>query len=75
MRFSAFAVCLDESGLDDLVQLKVYPVLPDAIGEEHDMLRVVDESGEDYLYPAERFLVLALSQDAVARIETAAAAS
>ncbi len=42
----------------------VYPLLADAAAAEHGMLRIVDESGEDYLYPADDFLVLASGQDA-----------
>jgi hypothetical protein len=35
---------------------KLYPVLPDAFADEHQMIRVVDESGEDYLYPSTYFV-------------------
>jgi len=35
---------------------KLYPVLPDSFADEHRMIRVIDESGEDYLYPAEFFV-------------------
>lgn len=38
---------------------KVYETLPDAKAERHGMIRVVDESGEDYLYPKSYFLELA----------------
>jgi hypothetical protein len=34
---------------------KIYRVLPDAGAAKHGLLRVVDESGEDYLYPAVQF--------------------
>ena len=41
---------------------KLYPVIRDATAEKHDLVRIIDESGEDYLYPAEYFLALALPQ-------------
>jgi hypothetical protein len=36
----------------------LYRVLPDPVGSEEDLLRIVDDSGEDYLYPASRFVVV-----------------
>jgi hypothetical protein len=35
---------------------KLYAVLPDEFGEQHDMIRVIDESGDDYLYPNSYFV-------------------
>jgi len=55
-----FAICVANEGYDDLEVRKVYPVLPDAKAAGLGCLRVVDESGEDYLYPANRFVVLSL---------------
>lgn len=50
-----FAVCVKNDGYElDLEPLKLYRVLPDETLEPEDM-RVVDESGEDYIYPAEYF--------------------
>ncbi|HEV8716887.1 MAG TPA: hypothetical protein VGX03_29220 [Candidatus Binatia bacterium] len=57
-----FAVCIANTGYDDLEVCKVYRVLPDAQAVEVGCLRVIDESGEDYLYPAERFMVLDLPE-------------
>jgi hypothetical protein len=57
-----FAVCLATSEDEDLEVGKVYRILPDAKAEEVDCLRVIDESGEDYLYPAKRFMVLDLPE-------------
>ena len=39
---------------------KIYRVLPDDAAATHQLLRVVDESGEDYLYPARYFLPVQL---------------
>ncbi|MCI0381177.1 MAG: hypothetical protein L0215_26630 [Gemmataceae bacterium] len=55
-----FAVCIANDGCDDLKVWKLYRVLPDAKAAEEDFLRVVDESGEDYLYPEARFVVVHL---------------
>jgi hypothetical protein len=52
------AVCIANDGYDDLEVCKVYCVLPDVKAVEVGCLRVIDESGEDYLYPANRFIVL-----------------
>ena len=70
-----FAICIVEGPDDDLERWKRYQVLPDASAAEVGSLRVVDESGEDYLYPSARFIMLDLSPDAqrqlLAAVETA----
>jgi hypothetical protein len=50
-----FAICVANEGYDDLEVWKVYQVLPDAKASGLGCIRVIDESGEDYLYPADRF--------------------
>jgi hypothetical protein len=57
-----FAVCLATSEDEDLEVGKVYRILPDAKATEVGCLRVIDKSGEDYLYPADRFMVLDLPE-------------
>lgn len=57
-----FAVCLATLGDEDLEVGKVYRILPDAKAAEVSCLRVIDESGEDYLYSAEQFLILDLPE-------------
>ena len=51
-----FVICLRNNDCIDLEVRKVYPVLPDAAAAKDGYLRVVDESGEDYLYPANYFV-------------------
>jgi len=51
-----FVLCLRNDDCIDLEVRKVYPVLPDAVAAKDGYLRVVDESGEDYLYPAHYFV-------------------
>lgn len=52
---TAFAICVANEGYDDLEIWKVYQVVPDPKAVEVGCIRVIDESGEDYLYPADRF--------------------
>ena len=52
-----FAVCIQNRGYEaSLERRKLYVVRPDATAHRDGDLRVVDESGEDYLYPADRFV-------------------
>ncbi len=58
-----FAVCVNNAGYPASLELhKIYRVLPDEDAEADGDLRVVDESGEDYLYPAEYFVLVELPQ-------------
>jgi hypothetical protein len=50
-----YVVCVKTGGHIDLEPLKVYQVRRDAAAKALGMLRVVDSSGEDYLYPMEFF--------------------
>ena len=56
-----FAVCVENSGYPASLELhKIYRVLPDEDAARDRDLRIVDESGEDYLYPAEWFAAVDL---------------
>jgi hypothetical protein len=56
-----FAVCIRNTGyLASLELRKLYEVIDDADAENDSLLRVVDESGEDYLFPADMFAVVDL---------------
>lgn len=58
-----FAVCVNNAGYPASLELhKIYRVLPDEDAEAEGDLRVIDESGEDYLYPAEYFVLVELPQ-------------
>src|SRR2546425_2317283 len=57
---SSFALCVRDDGSEDLEQRKLYQVLPDRAAAREGYLRIVDESGEDYLYPSELFVALRL---------------
>jgi hypothetical protein len=58
-----FAVCVNNDGYPASLELhKIYRVLPDISARADGDLRILDESGEDYLYPAERFILIELPQ-------------
>ena len=51
-----FAVCLSNAGYEASLEFrKLYAVLDDSDARADDLIRVIDESGEDYLYPARFF--------------------
>jgi hypothetical protein len=53
-------ICVSNDGADDLQVLRVYRHLPDETAESRGFFRVIDDSGEDYLYPQASFLPLPL---------------
>ncbi|MEK7786383.1 MAG: hypothetical protein AAB658_13315 [Chloroflexota bacterium] len=58
-----FAICVANADYPVSLELhKVYRILPDEEAEHDGDLRVVDESGEDYLYPADYFLLVEFPQ-------------
>jgi hypothetical protein len=58
-----FVVCLKNDGYEaSLEPRKIYQVIPDKEAESHKMLRIIDESEEDYLFPASFFASISLPQ-------------
>ena len=56
-----FVVCVENKGYEASLELrKIYQAIPDTGAPRHHLLRVVDESGEDYLYPRDAFLPIEL---------------
>jgi hypothetical protein len=56
-------VCVDNEGYAaSLEKRKIYVALRDPAAEKHDLLRIIDESGDDYLYPKMLFRSIALPQ-------------
>lgn len=54
-----FAVCVQNEGYEaSLERNKIYTLIPDSEAERDGDVRVVDESGEDYLYPADWFIAI-----------------
>ncbi len=63
MKAKQFAVCLKNDGYEvSLERRKIYQVLPDSDAAKHKQVRVIDESGEDYLYPQSFFAPIELPQ-------------
>jgi hypothetical protein len=63
-----FALCVEDGGMEDLRSRKVYEVRPDREAERQGYVRVVDESGEDYVYPSDFFVRVSLPAAAVRRL-------
>jgi hypothetical protein len=62
-----FLICIRNDGYPvSLETRKVYQELPDAAAEAQGLVRVIDESGEDYLFPKSMFLPVELSGEASA---------
>ncbi len=58
-----FVVCIKNEGYPASLEVrKIYRVIPDTQAAEHQLIRVVDESGEDYLYPMDYFVSIDLPQ-------------
>lgn len=61
-------ICIDNKGNEaSLEKWKVYQCLPDGEAERHNEIRVIDEEGEDYLYPEEIFSNVSL-EPAIAKL-------
>ncbi len=60
---SRFVVCVSNRGYRaSLVVRRIYEVIPDLETEKHGLLRIVDESGEDYLFPEKLFVPIELPE-------------
>lgn len=60
---SRFLICVDNKGYTvSLEKRKIYVALSDTMALKHGQVRVVDESGEDYLYPKSLFLPITVPQ-------------
>ena len=56
-----FVVCINNQDYQASLEVrKIYQVIPDNRAGEHQFIRVIDESGEDYLYPVTYFVPIAL---------------
>ena len=59
-----FMLCIEDKDCEDLERRKIYQVLPDDEASKEGYLRVIDESGEDYLYPESYFVLVKLPREA-----------
>jgi hypothetical protein len=64
-----FVVCIRNDGYPVSLELhKIYRVVPDVTAKKHGDLRIVDESGEDYLYPADWFVPIRVPEKVAASL-------
>jgi hypothetical protein len=69
-----FMVCVDNRGYEASLEIrKIYEVLTDRVAEKHHQIRVIDESGEDYLYPEDYFASVRLPAVTKEKLELIAA--
>ncbi len=62
MRQNKFLLCIDNEGYEASLEIrKLYETIPDKEAQRHNQVRVIDESGEDYLYPSRFFASVRLS--------------
>jgi hypothetical protein len=63
-RVTRFVVCIRNDDAEDLQLRKIYQTMPDDAALSDGYLRVRDEAGEDYLYPADYFIPVTLPRSA-----------
>jgi hypothetical protein len=64
-----FAVCVDNTDYTAALEVrKIYQVLPDPVAASRSYVRIIDESGEDYLYPKSMFLQVKVRPEARATL-------
>lgn len=69
-----FMICVNNHGYESSLEIrKIYEVLPDKMAGRHHQIRVIDESGEDYLYPEKYFAPIRLPSITKEKLELVAA--
>jgi hypothetical protein len=58
-----FAICIKSDDPDLLTPRRIYKILPDKSASKSNYLRVIDNEGEDYLYPKEYFILVDFQPD------------
>lgn len=66
-----FMLCIENKDCEDLERRKIYQVLPDDEASKEGYVRVIDESGEDYLYPESYFIFVQLPIEAQEALQVA----
>ena len=73
MKQPKFVICIENKDYPASLEIrKIYEVIPDSEAEEIGHIRVIDESGEDYLYPSSSFIDANLPKKVQKAIEKAA---
>jgi hypothetical protein len=69
-----FMICVNNRGYEASLEVrKIYEVINDKVAEKHHQLRVIDESGEDYLFPDDYFAPVRLPSVTKEKLELTAA--
>ncbi len=68
MKIIGFALCLEDDDEGSFAPNKLYPILEPLGNDPRNYLRIVDESGEDYLYPEIYFEIVQLNQPAQSKL-------
>ncbi len=69
---NSFYLCISNKNCPDLEVKKVYYGIGDPVASKYGQIRIIDESGEDYLYPQEYFVVVQLPKEAERAFELVA---
>lgn len=70
MKIIGYALCLDNTDYSVSLEVrKIYPIVEPYKNDSENFLRIIDESGEDYLFSDERFVVLNLSSSIEKQLE------
>ena len=73
MKHSKYVICIDNSEFPASLEIrKIYESIPDKDASELGQLRVIDESGQDYLYPESNFVDANLPKEILAAVVKAA---
>ena len=73
-RDTGFVICIENEGFEvSLEKRKVYRQLPDKPTTDESLIRVIDESGEDYLYPSDLFVPIIVPRAASQAFDEASA--
>ena len=68
-----YVICIENSEYPASLELrKIYEVVPDYEAASLEQIRIIDESGDDYLYPTNLFVPIKLPKDAEAAISRVA---
>jgi hypothetical protein len=66
---SSYVLCIDDGGYPESLEVrKIYPALPNEKAASRDYVRIIDETGEDYLYPMKYFVALNLPPEVIAAL-------
>lgn len=71
MEKELFVLCIENRDCDDLEKRKIYKVIQDNKAAKEGYVRVIDESGEDYLYPESYFVFVQLPREAQEALQAA----